>query len=222
MYYITQGGGSGEDPTPSPSPSTHAHDYAATITTEPSCLTAGVKTYTCSACGDTYTEKIPATGHTWVMDRTVNTTYDENGNVTQQGYTIYKCSVCGNEYKDETGSGPPDGGGGEEEGGGFLDWLGGKLGELLGAISDGVLSLIKTALGKILDGLISIVEMISDKLNTVVEAIFKVFDEIPGIFSGFTDFMSAVFAFVPPEIITIITFGILAVVLVAIIKHFIK
>lgn len=217
VYYIVQGGGSGGDPTPSPSPSTHAHDYTATVTTEPSCLTAGVKTYTCSVCGDTYTEKIPATGHTWVLDRTVNTTYDENGNVTQQGYTIYKCSVCGNEYKDETGSGPPDGGG-SSGGGGILD----KLGELLGSIFGGILSVLGSAIEAILDALIAIVNGVADKLGVVVDALFKVFAEIPGIFTGFTDFMSAVFAFVPPEIITIITFGILAVVLVAIIKHFIK
>ena len=36
-------------------------------TTAPTCTTAGVKTYTCTAsgCGGTYTESIPATGHSW-------------------------------------------------------------------------------------------------------------------------------------------------------------
>ena len=226
IYYIVQGGGDTPTPSPSPSPDVHEHKYTSVVTTEPSCLTAGLRTYTCSECGDTYTEKIPATGHTWVVERVVNTVYDPvYGNLVTQGYTIYQCSVCGEQYKDENGSGPPSGGGssgGDSEGGGFLDWLGKKLGELLGSIGEGVIGLIQTALGKILDGLIGIVNMISEKLNTVVEAIFKVFDEIPGIFTGFTDFMSAVFAFVPPEIITIITFGILAVVLVAIIKKFIN
>lgn len=44
----------------------HTHDHTAQVTTEPTCATAGVKTFTCS-CGDSYTEEIPATGnHTYV------------------------------------------------------------------------------------------------------------------------------------------------------------
>ncbi len=37
------------------------------VTTEPTCLTPGVKTYTCIAdeCTHSYTEEIPATGHDW-------------------------------------------------------------------------------------------------------------------------------------------------------------
>ena len=42
------------------------HDYAEEITTEADCETAGVKTYTCSKCGDSYTETIAATGHSYV------------------------------------------------------------------------------------------------------------------------------------------------------------
>lgn len=43
----------------------HTHSYTSEVTTAATCTTAGVKTYTCS-CGDTYTEAIPATGHTFV------------------------------------------------------------------------------------------------------------------------------------------------------------
>ena len=41
----------------------HTHEYTSTITTEPTCTTDGETTYTCSVCGDTYTEPIPATGN---------------------------------------------------------------------------------------------------------------------------------------------------------------
>ena len=41
------------------------HNYVETITTAATCTTDGVKTFTCSACGDSYTQAIPATGHTW-------------------------------------------------------------------------------------------------------------------------------------------------------------
>ena len=40
----------------------HMHAYTASITTDPTCTTDGEATYTCSICGDTYTEPIPATG----------------------------------------------------------------------------------------------------------------------------------------------------------------
>ena len=43
----------------------HIHSYTGTVTSEPSCGTAGIKTFTCS-CGDTYTETIePAGEHDW-------------------------------------------------------------------------------------------------------------------------------------------------------------
>lgn len=43
----------------------HTHSYSAEVTTPATCSEEGVKTFTCS-CGDTYTEKIDATGeHAW-------------------------------------------------------------------------------------------------------------------------------------------------------------
>ena len=215
VYYISNGGGGTVDPSPSPTstPGTHTHKYQSTVTTEPSCLLGGVKTFTCS-CGDTYTEKIPATGHSWVEDRKVNTTYDENGAVLVQGYTIYKCSVCGQEYKDETDAGPPGG----SSGGGILD----KLGELLGSIFGGIFSVLGGAISAILDALVALVNGIAEKLGVVVSALSSVFAQIPGIFSGFSDFLSSVFSFMPPEVTMILIFGILAVVLVAIVKMFLK
>ncbi|MBE6925015.1 MAG: hypothetical protein E7466_07270, partial [Ruminococcaceae bacterium] len=42
-----------------------SHDYSSKITTEATCTDTGVKTFTCSKCGDSYTEAIPATGHSF-------------------------------------------------------------------------------------------------------------------------------------------------------------
>ena len=45
---------------------TVAHAYTSTVTTAATCGKTGVRTYTCSVCGDSYTESIPATGaHTY-------------------------------------------------------------------------------------------------------------------------------------------------------------
>lgn len=54
------------------------HTYADSITTPVTCGNDGVKTYTCSICGDIYTEAIPATG-----DHTYNHICDPD------------CNVCG-------------------------------------------------------------------------------------------------------------------------------
>ena len=50
------------EPTTKPA---HTHSYSASVTKQPTCSNAGVKTYKC-ACGASYTESIPATGsHNW-------------------------------------------------------------------------------------------------------------------------------------------------------------
>lgn len=198
------------------------HEWEETDRTEPTCILAGSADLVCSKCEKTKTEALPKLGHTWEVKQSVQTSYDETGNVQTQGFTIYRCTSCGEEYKDTDGTGPPggpsgDNGSGEEEEG-FLGWLLGKVGELLGAVGDGVIGLLKAALEKIFDGLIALVEMIMDKLAQVVGAVLEIFEEVPKLFSGFLGFLSAVFPFFPPEIMLLLTFGIAAVVFVGIIK----
>lgn len=64
----------------------HAHSYTATVTTAATCTTPGVRTYAC-ACGESYTEAIPATGHSYVRT-------EKNGNY------VYTCSACGDSYSE--------------------------------------------------------------------------------------------------------------------------
>ena len=42
------------------------HVYTESVTSNPTCSITGVKTYTCSACGNSYTENIPKTNHNFV------------------------------------------------------------------------------------------------------------------------------------------------------------
>ena len=198
-------GGSG-----TPGPETCAHNWQETDKTEPTCVTAGKTVSTCSLCGKTKTDPIPAAGHTWVVDRTVQTVYDDDGNLLQQGYTIYQCSVCGEQYKDTQSTGPP---GGEED-----KSLWEQLGDLIGSGIGGILELAGAILGKILDGLLALVEMIKDKLTAVVELLLSFFDVIPSLFGGFLDFLSALFPYLPEEIMLLLTFGIAAVVFIGILK----
>ncbi|MCD7745035.1 MAG: leucine-rich repeat protein [Lachnospiraceae bacterium] len=67
------------------------HSYnEGVVTTEPTCTETGVMTYTCEACGDTYTEEIAATGHAEVADAAVAASCTETG-LTAGSH----CSVCG-------------------------------------------------------------------------------------------------------------------------------
>ena len=72
--------------------SSHTHSYTSKVTTAAACTTAGVRTYTCG-CGDTYTESIPATGHSW-NDGVVTVAPTEE----TEGVKTYTCTRCGETY----------------------------------------------------------------------------------------------------------------------------
>jgi len=69
------------------------HDYDSKITTKASCTEDGVITYTCTKCNESYTEKIPATGHKY-NDVVTEASCDKGG------YTLHTCANCGDSYKD--------------------------------------------------------------------------------------------------------------------------
>ena len=62
----------------------HTYDEGV-VTKEATIYEKGVKTFTCSACGDTYTEDIPMVEKTWHKGDMVAPT------CTEQGYTVYIC-----------------------------------------------------------------------------------------------------------------------------------
>ena len=72
-------------------PPTGAHDWdGGTVTTAPTETTPGVRTFTCSGCGDIREETIPATGaHDYQFPKNVAPT------CTDGGYDLYTCSGCG-------------------------------------------------------------------------------------------------------------------------------
>lgn len=67
-----------------------AHDYAGEQTKAPTCTEVGEMTYTCSACGDSYTESIDALGHA-----VTNFTVTKEPTCTEDGEKTGTCSVCG-------------------------------------------------------------------------------------------------------------------------------
>ena len=67
------------------------HSYTVKVTTAATCTSTGVKTFTCTQCGESYTENVSATGHS-LNASVVEPTCDEDG------YTIYSCSACSYHY----------------------------------------------------------------------------------------------------------------------------
>ena len=60
------------------------------VTKEATCTEAGEKTYTCTVCKETKTEKIEAAGHKYSTEWTI----DKEATCTESGSKSYHCTVC--------------------------------------------------------------------------------------------------------------------------------
>ena len=67
------------------------HDYVSSITTQPTCTSPGLMTYTCSKCGSIYTEELSMVDHIFTYNVTKEPT------CTDPGTRVGVCSVCGTE-----------------------------------------------------------------------------------------------------------------------------
>lgn len=68
------------------------HQYTKDVTTEATCTEDGVMTYTCSKCGDNYTEAIEKIEHTYTSEVTKEATCAEDGESKNT------CSECGESH----------------------------------------------------------------------------------------------------------------------------
>ena len=113
-------------------PATGKHTYEVTDSTDATCTEAGSVTYTCSVCGDTYTEETDLAEHTYEVTETTDAT------CTEDGSTTYTCSVCGDTYKETIpATGHDDG-----------EWT---VTKSAGAFSTGTKELRCTVCGEVLD-----------------------------------------------------------------------
>ena len=79
-----------------PKGDTHVHNWSVTSSTAPTCTAAGSTTWTCSLCGQTYTEATPALGHSWDGGVTTAPT------CTAAGSTTWTCTRCGQTRTEST------------------------------------------------------------------------------------------------------------------------
>ena len=91
FFTCSQCGATREEAIPKLPSEDHKHNYIAAVVKEATCTEAGEKKYTC-ACGDSYTESIPALGHNYTSRVTKKPT------VYAEGVMTYTCSRCGDTY----------------------------------------------------------------------------------------------------------------------------
>lgn len=101
IYYVVNNNGTDPD-----KPAPHVHDFQVSGSTPATCTQSGQTSYTCS-CGETKSDVLPALGHDWQIKQSVKTEYDETGALVQEGYTIYECTRCKEQYKAASGASPP-------------------------------------------------------------------------------------------------------------------
>lgn len=88
------------DPTNAPTDAPCTHAYEETVTKEPTCVEVGEKTFTCTQCGDSYTEEMPLAEHTWidaicVAPKTCSVCGATEGDVADHNYQDGVCTGCG-------------------------------------------------------------------------------------------------------------------------------
>lgn len=92
VFVETSTPGEDEEPTVTPTPGETECEHKwddGKVTTEPTCTTDGVKTYTCAICKETKTEVIEAVGH--ALETTKTTTTATCAAITVE---VTKCSIC--------------------------------------------------------------------------------------------------------------------------------
>lgn len=213
-----------EDPQPTPSPTPDVtpdpgsctHDYQVTDEKAATCTTQGSKTYTCSLCGDTYTDMVKALGHDWHIVSADSPTPDASSTpessaapdttptpeasaepgttptpgTTEPPYTLYRCSRCGAEYKDYDGTGPPKPPADDDSGDSWWDKL---------------VSFVKG----LIDGFGKLVSLAMDALSSIL-----------GLLTDFAGVLASLYGWLPSSWQLILTAGFACVLLIGVIKLF--
>lgn len=192
-------------------PETCTHEWEKTGGTEPTCSLPGTVESTCSKCGKTKTESVPKLSHVWEVKQTVQTSYDEAGNILTQGFIIYRCSLCGEEYKDTDGTGPPNTPGIPSDPDDPEESIWDKIADFVGSVFGGILDLLGSILGGILDDLVSLCTKTLESLKNPVD-----------LFGSFGDALGVLWTWLPPEIMLVLVTGVTIFVFVSLLKLFMK
>ena len=70
------------------------HNYIAEVTKQPTCKAPGIKTHTCSLCGDSYTSGLTQYAHSYTQQIVNSSTLRSDATCTTKATYYYSCSMC--------------------------------------------------------------------------------------------------------------------------------
>ena len=70
------------------------HNYIAEVTKQPTCKAPGIKTHTCSLCGDSYTSGLTQYAHSYTQKIVNSSTLRSDATCTTKATYYYSCSMC--------------------------------------------------------------------------------------------------------------------------------
>lgn len=203
----------------------HQHEYTSEITTEATCTTPGMVTYTCTTCGHQYTEPIEALGHDWLPTEVTKTTYEHPPGTscpdcggtdltpvlsTGSGTYSVTCNDCGKEWVEQAVITY-----------GQTTYTCSRCGETYVEAEDEDSGLFEAIGNFIANG----IGWVVDKLRELIDSLSGIND----IFSGFVErikekagdfpsFLGAAINCLPEDLITVFWFGIIAAIVLAVWK----
>lgn len=170
-----------------------SHTYQQEATQEVTCALPGLMTYTCSKCGDSYSEIVAALGHDWqCIDHVEEVKDEETGEVIRSGYDIYTCSRCGDTYQDYSGTGAPE------------DYSDTSISKLVVRL----FSRLGTFAGKLIAFIIGLFDKALSSVDRVITRFNELTDQITGFGGDYPTWLSGFWEVLPQELQLALTFAV--------------
>ena len=174
------------------------HTYTQHTEQEATCTLPGLLIFTCSQCGDSYSEIVDPLGHDWIVTSHVDAVTDpETGEETASAYDVYTCSRCQRTYEDHDGSGPEE------------DYSSSSISKLVVK----VFSRLGTFAGKLIGSVIHLFDKAITALDNVVSKFNEYVEQISGFGGGYPAWLTGFWGVLPAELQVALTFAVICMAL---------
>lgn len=174
------------------------HTYTQHTEQEATCTLPGLLIFTCSQCGDSYSEIVDPLGHDWIVTSHVDAVTDpETGEETASAYDVYTCSRCQRTYEDHDGSGPEE------------DYSSSSISKLVVK----VFSRLGTFAGKLIGSVIHLFDKAITALDNMVSKFNEYVEQISGFGGGYPAWLTGFWGVLPAELQVALTFAVICMAL---------
>lgn len=174
------------------------HTYTQHTEQEATCPLPGLLIFTCSQCGDSYSEIVDPLGHDWIVTSHVDAVTDpDTGEETVSAYDVYTCSRCQRTYEDHDGSGPEE------------DYSSSSISKLVVK----VFSRLGTFAGKLIGSVIHLFDKAITALDNVVSKFNEYVEQISGFGGGYPAWLTGFWGVLPAELQVALTFAVICMAL---------